>query len=244
MSPWLDIYLTDRAASCSTARRAAARRNSTRSCRRNGRSCQNSIAHRHDAIARPVRRPRHACRSRISRCRARSPSRTRAGFPAAPIACWPRRRSAQPRAGGEIGVGLGVRHPLDRPAQAHLPVQRLPVEQQRRLRVGVELAALLAVDVGVEHRARARRSPSAAPSARPAGRRHRRSRAPWRWDRSVRRAVASSSQAAKSRKGSSAAVKSPAVNPAWVFYRGRVGHCSGVSRMAGPVQYRVTAAPL
>ena len=51
-------------------------------------------AHWNDSKTRPVRRPRHACRSRTWRCRARSPSRRRAGFPAATIACWPRRRSA------------------------------------------------------------------------------------------------------------------------------------------------------
>ena len=38
------VQLTDRAASCSTARPARSRRNSMRSCSRNGRSCQNSIA--------------------------------------------------------------------------------------------------------------------------------------------------------------------------------------------------------
>ncbi len=40
--------------------------------------------------------------------------------------------------------------------------------------------------------------------------------------------VASSSHGAKSRSGSSAAVKSPAVNPAWVFNRSRFGHVCGV----------------
>ena len=50
---------------------------------------------RHEAVAGPVRRPRHGSDARIWPCRARSPSRTHAGFPAAPTACWPRRRSGR-----------------------------------------------------------------------------------------------------------------------------------------------------
>src|SRR5687767_6073360 len=36
-------------------------------------------------------------------------------------------------AGGKIGVGLGIGRGLDRPAQANLPAEALPVEQERRL---------------------------------------------------------------------------------------------------------------
>src|SRR5262249_54192777 len=55
------------------------------------------------------------------------------------------------RAGGEIGIGLGIANPRDRTAQPHLSVRRLPMEQQRALAACVEFPALRAVDVGVEH---------------------------------------------------------------------------------------------
>src|SRR5512134_3013026 len=51
---------------------------------------------------------------------------------------------------GEVGVGLAVREPLDRAADAHLPVELAPVEDQCRPRVGGELAALDALVVREE----------------------------------------------------------------------------------------------
>ena len=90
---------------------AASRRNSTRSCSRNGRSCQNSMRERRDAPAAPARRPRHLADDDAWRRRWRWPSRRRSGSRAGATACWPRRRSAACCGrGGEIGVGLGSRH--------------------------------------------------------------------------------------------------------------------------------------
>src|SRR5262249_61732308 len=44
-------------------------------------------------------------------------------------------------------------HPRDGAARPPLPVQRFPMEEKRAFAAGVELAALRAVDIGVEHEA-------------------------------------------------------------------------------------------
>src|SRR5438045_5945413 len=57
----------------------------------------------------------------------------------------------EPRTGGEIGVRLGFADRLDRAAQPDLAHQRLPMKYQGGLRAYLQLAALAAVEVGVEH---------------------------------------------------------------------------------------------
>src|SRR5271166_3563645 len=63
---------------------------------------------------------------------------------------------AQPRAGRaalEVGVGFLDRGPHDRPFDPNLPLQIVPVENQGRVRVGIELAALAALVVREEDEA-------------------------------------------------------------------------------------------
>ena len=63
---------------------------------------------------------------------------------------------AQPRAGRaalEVGVGFLGRAPYDRPFDPNLPLQIVPVESQRRVGVGIELAALAALVVREEDEA-------------------------------------------------------------------------------------------
>ena len=88
--------------------------------------------HRHDAVAGPVRRARHGA-ERVFRAVERDRLLEREpAFQRARLLARPGADLRALRAGGEIGVGLLRRHALHRPAHAHLPVQRLPVEQQRR----------------------------------------------------------------------------------------------------------------
>src|SRR5271157_864431 len=64
--------------------------------------------------------------------------------------------SAQPGAGRpalEVGVGFLDPDPRDRPFEPNLPLQIVPVENQRRVRVGLELAALAALVVREEDKA-------------------------------------------------------------------------------------------
>ena len=67
----------------------------------------------------------------------------------------PRAELAAARARGEVGVGLGVADDLDRALDPHLHAvaHARPVEQQRRMRIGLQFAALAAVEVGVEDEA-------------------------------------------------------------------------------------------
>ena len=60
---------------------------------------------------------------------------------------------AGPRTGGEIGIGLSIRHRRHRSAHTHLTAQRFPVEQQGRLRVRCQFAALGTGQVGVKNKA-------------------------------------------------------------------------------------------
>jgi len=62
-----------------------------------------------------------------------------------------RRRELRPaRSRGEVLVRLSVADALHRPLDAHLPPERVPVEEQGRMRVRVQLAALAAAVAGVE----------------------------------------------------------------------------------------------
>src|SRR4249919_1333404 len=59
---------------------------------------------------------------------------------------------AAARTAGEVGVGFGVGHDFHRPFHAHLDAiaHARPVEQQRGMRIGLQLAALAAIEMGVE----------------------------------------------------------------------------------------------
>ena len=149
---------------------------------------------------------------RISRCRARSPSRTRGGFRAAPIACSPRRRS---------GRGAGAWRNR-RPPRASSTRSTGPRSRTCRLSdfqwnssapfvARIQFPSLLAVDIGVEHESALveafhQHHANIGQSIGVDGRQ--------RHGAGVARlrSAASSNQAANSRNGSSASVKSPLVN--------------------------------
>src|SRR5690606_14128391 len=65
----------------------------------------------------------------------------------------PRAELAHARTRGEIGIGLGILDDLDRAFDPHLhaAAHARPVEQQRRLGIELQLAALASVQVRVEH---------------------------------------------------------------------------------------------
>ena len=122
-------------ACASSSRRGPSRSNTSRSCRRNGRSRQNSMAAgphpeaRTSAAAAAPCRGRTSGRTRRSRfSSAKRPSRAATGRrPRRRSGCrargWRNRRRPPRRVTG-----------VDRPAHPHLAAQGLPVEQQRRLR--------------------------------------------------------------------------------------------------------------
>ncbi len=56
-------------------------------------------------------------------------------------------------AGRKIGIGLGITDPRHRAPQPDLPIGRFPMKQHGGFGAAVELAALLASDVGVEDKA-------------------------------------------------------------------------------------------
>ena len=131
-----------------------ARRNATRSCRRNGRSCQNSIFERRHAEARPVGRARnvawilggHGLHRLLQSLAALQRPRLLRG---------PGAVAAAARAGGEIGVRLRIADRGDEAANAHLAPQALPMEVERRRLRRQQFLALGALEVGVEHEAAA-----------------------------------------------------------------------------------------
>src|SRR6185437_7725861 len=96
-----------------------------------------------NSVTRPMRRPRHR-HQRVfggvqrNRLLESEPAFERGGLLAGPSADL-----GLLRAGGEIGVGLGIRHMLSITANAHLPVQRLPIKNQGGLRVNAQFSALL-----------------------------------------------------------------------------------------------------
>src|SRR3954452_18566863 len=106
---------------------------------------------RHDAVARPVRRARHAG-ERVFCAVERDGLLEREAALQGPrlLACpgadlrtlWP---------GGEIGVRLLLRHPLDRPADAHLTIERLPIEKNTGFGICGQFSPLLRLRVCVEH---------------------------------------------------------------------------------------------
>ena len=104
----------------------------------------------------------------------RCASRSRRASPASPTAARPMRRSGSPRGRvAKYASASASSTTSTAPSIAHLHAgrtQAAPVEQQRRARVGLQLAALAAVAGGCRRRSRARRRPSAAPCAPRAGR--------------------------------------------------------------------------
>src|SRR3546814_7129680 len=72
----------------------------------------------------------------------------RAGLERPRLVARPGAELAVAAARREIGVGDAVGDRRDRPLDADLAAQRLPVKQQRDLRVRSQLAALAAVELG------------------------------------------------------------------------------------------------
>src|SRR5947207_3668977 len=58
------------------------------------------------------------------------------------------------RAPPPVAVGLGFAHAIDTSLDPYLADDSFPVESERRVGVGIELDALAAARVGVEHEAR------------------------------------------------------------------------------------------
>src|SRR3546814_4004725 len=105
------------------------------------------------APARPARRARNVAplETRLHFGEARLESR--AAVERARLVARPGAELAIAAARREIGIGDAVRDRRDRPFDADLAAQRLPVKEQRNLRVFRKLAALAAVEVGVEDEA-------------------------------------------------------------------------------------------
>ena len=55
-------------------------------------------------------------------------------------------------AASEIGIGFGCGNGFDRPLDPDLTATGLPVKQQGGVRIGVQLAALAAVQIGIENK--------------------------------------------------------------------------------------------
>ena len=146
-----DAKLTDRAASCSKLHRCRAR-NATRSCSRNGRSCQNSIASGATRKPDQIGRPWHGAERIMCGDYAPRLFRRRAGFPAVTIAGSPRRRSARAGRVREIGVGFRVATCVTvrecAPAGA-----AISSGSERSLRAVAQFATLGAVVIGIEDEA-------------------------------------------------------------------------------------------
>src|SRR5262249_45083907 len=105
------------------------------------------------AEARPVGRPRHLADHILGGHRRDALFQRKAAFQRSRLVGRPGADLAAARSRCEVGVGL-LRHDLrDRPFEANLAPQRLPVKQQRSLGVRVQLLALAAVAVRIENEA-------------------------------------------------------------------------------------------
>jgi hypothetical protein len=113
--------------------------NFTLSCRRNAPSFQNSISRAGD-LADGV-----LCGELRHRLLQRE-----AAFQRARLLRGPSPDPAAARSRLEIGVGLRIRHDFHRPAHPHLAAQALPVEHCGGLHRPLHLAALGALEIGVE----------------------------------------------------------------------------------------------
>ena len=105
------------------------------------------------AIADPVGRAGHVADRIFERRRGDRLLEGEAGFQRARLLARPGADARVARTGGEIGVRFLGRDLLNRAAHAHLPTQRLPMEIAGGLPARVELAALGAFPVRVEHEA-------------------------------------------------------------------------------------------
>src|SRR5690242_12635123 len=105
---------------------------------------------RHEPVARPVRRARHFADREFHRIDRHGLLEGKAAFERRRLLARPGAYLRLLGARSEIGVGLFIADPLDAAAQAHLPVHRLPIEYQCRLRMDIQLAPFLTVYVGVE----------------------------------------------------------------------------------------------
>ena len=164
------LTAASRRESCQPDGPPCSRDQTSRSCSRDARPCQNSK--RSGTTRKPPqfggrgtsRREARLGRGELAPRATRDPASARSA--ATPTR---RRRDARGRA-REVGVGFGRARPARRrPFDAHLPLELGPEEQQRDARVGRELASLAAVVVRVEHEAARVDAPSAARCARPAG---------------------------------------------------------------------------
>ena len=180
---------------------------------------------RHETVTGPVGRPWNCSQRKFRRAKRNRllegmPAFQRRGLFASPCTdlgkAWSR---------GKIGIGIAVLDTVDQTAQSHLPIQRLPVKQQSGLVAGIQFPPLLTVHIGVKNESlrsnafistmRTLGTPPASTVASDIAVGSRGSLC-----------VASSNQAANSRNGSSASVKSPVVNQARVFDRARFGHAA------------------
>src|SRR5580698_3833509 len=108
---------------------------------------------RYHAITRPVRRPRYGPDAEFcGKTRDRFLER-QAAFKCSGLIAGPCTDLRHARARGEIRISFLGRHRLDNAAQPDLTLQRLPVKRQRRFWRVRQLAALHAVQVGVEDEA-------------------------------------------------------------------------------------------
>src|SRR6266850_3974310 len=106
------------------------------------------------AETRPVRRPRHSTDDVPGRDRGDALFQGKPALQRARLVRGPGADLAAAIAGREIGVGLSGRNRRHRTFQADLPAQRLPVKQQRRLGMGLQVQALAAFRVGVDDETR------------------------------------------------------------------------------------------
>ena len=167
---------------------ASSRTNRSRSCSRSAPPCQNSTRLGHHAVAAPDRRARHRPVAASAR-RAAAPARSSSSRESTTVDCTEATAaSCEPRGrGSHSAVGGGVADPLDPAGHPHLPLQRVPREDQRRPRVDRQLRALGRGVAGAEDEAGSRRSPSSARCGRRARRRRRRWPPPRRSARAARR---------------------------------------------------------
>src|SRR3954447_1802681 len=105
---------------------------------------------RNNAEAGPVGRARHLADRVLRGIEGYRLFEGEAALERARLLARPGADAAIARTTREIGVSLVVADPGHRPACSDLPPKAFPVEEKRCLRVGVQLATLRRVDIGVE----------------------------------------------------------------------------------------------
>src|SRR5665213_437872 len=104
---------------------------------------------RHDAIARPVWRSRHGANGVFRGVERDRFLEGEAALQALRLLARPGADLGLLRPRREISIGVGVADALDGSTHADLPVDRFPMEHQRRLRARVQLLPLLAFNVRI-----------------------------------------------------------------------------------------------